>query len=363
MTSLAPENKVSLPCRYCSVTSQSNGENPIGTAITADLWIMIEVPRPWAKDPWHNESAELLKLFQAVEKRPHLWQKVRILAIAPDRDYSQPGHRHIISYRRPSRLFAQYEASHYCVPTETLSQLVDALLFRPSRLGQFEGDRRTPTRSLFVCTHTHYDVACGRFGTPLFETLRRDYAESSEMQVWQVGHFGGHNFAPTLIDFPQGHFWGHLNAEILDALVYRRGDVTRLRSHYRGWGGLSRWGQVAERELWMQVGWSWLQCAKGERLIAQDGGKFTHRILRWLLRWVPTIRAQVLLKKLDQKRTWATVEIQAHSDRSSEMTAYEVQVEVSHTVMTQLRSGETAKLHPAQQYQATVRQSVRKTER
>lgn len=355
MTSLAPQTDISSPCRYCSVTSQANGEDPIGTAIAADLWIMIEAPRPWAKDPWQAESAELLEVFQSVENHPRLWQQVRILAIAPDRENSQPGYRHVISYRRPSRSFAQYEASHYCIPTETLPRLVEALLFRSSQLVNFEGDRRAPTRTLFVCTHTHYDVACGRFGTPLFKTLRRDYAQDGQLQVWQTGHFGGHNFAPTLIDFPHGHFWGHLNEAVLDTLVHRRGDVTQLRPYYRGWGGLSRWGQVAERELWMQEGWTWLDRPKSERLIAQDGGKFIHRILRWLLRWIPTIRAQVLLKKLEQKRTWATVEIQADSDRSSKVDAYRVQVEVSHTVMTQLRSGETAGLYPVQQYQATLK--------
>ncbi|MGF1568040.1 MAG: hypothetical protein ACFCVD_08200 [Nodosilinea sp.] len=29
-------------CRYCSVTSQAAGEDPIGTAIAADQWLFIE---------------------------------------------------------------------------------------------------------------------------------------------------------------------------------------------------------------------------------------------------------------------------------------------------------------------------------
>ncbi|MEM6838981.1 MAG: sucrase ferredoxin [Cyanobacteria bacterium P01_C01_bin.120] len=341
-------------CQYCSVVSRANGEDPIGTAIAADRWLMIEVPRPWAKNPWQQESPALLALFQTLEKQPRLWQQLRILAIAPDRDYSRPGHRHVISYRRPGRLFAQYEADQYCVAEAQLPQLVEALLFQPQQQPEFESDRQPAVRSLFVCTHTHYDVACGRFGTPLFQTLRQNYAKNEQLQVWQIGHFGGHNFAPTLIDFPQGQFWGHLEPEILDTLVHRQGEVTALRQYYRGWGGLSRWGQVIERELWMQAGWDWLEWSKGERILAQDGGKLRHRLLRWLLRWVPTIRAQVLLKKLEQKRTWAEVEIQVQRDGHFLSNTHRARVAVSHTVMTQLRSGKTADLHPVRQYQAQL---------
>ncbi|MEL7523883.1 MAG: hypothetical protein AAGJ80_20060, partial [Cyanobacteria bacterium J06553_1] len=57
-------------CQYCSVTSKANGEDPIGTAVTAQQWLFIEVPQPWAKNPWGNESAALLALFERIEKRP-----------------------------------------------------------------------------------------------------------------------------------------------------------------------------------------------------------------------------------------------------------------------------------------------------
>ena len=39
--------------------------------------------------------------------------------------------------------------------------------------------------------------------------------EGSNLRVWQSAHFGGHRFAPTLIDLPIGHLWGHLDEEKL----------------------------------------------------------------------------------------------------------------------------------------------------
>ena len=342
-------NSKSSPCRYCSVVSKANGVSPIGTAIVADLWIMIEVPHPWAQDPWQEESASLLDLFQSLERRPRLWQRVRILAIALDRDYSQPGYRHVMSYRRPSPLFARYHPEHYCVPTATVTQLVKAMVFQLPMV-TFATYRQKPVRSLFVCTHTHYDVACGRFGTPLFKTLKRDYAADGKLRIWQTSHFGGHHFAPTLIDFPQGQFWGHLESEILDILIYRRGDWQQLYRFYRGWGGVSPWAQIVERELWMQKGWSWLELPKADRMQAQDPGKLHHRMLQWLLRWVPLVSAQVLLHKLEQKLTWAKVEIRAGNGSSPGGVTHTARVEANYTALAQFSSGDEARLSPIKQY-------------
>ncbi|MEM9162929.1 MAG: sucrase ferredoxin, partial [Cyanobacteria bacterium P01_F01_bin.4] len=232
-----------------------------------------------------------------------------------------------------------------------LAALVRALLFDPTQVSAFLRYQQPFTRNLFVCTHTHYDLACGRFGTPLYRTLRQRYARAGQLNVWQTAHFGGHNFAPTLIDFPIGQFWGHLQPDILETLVYRQGDVTQLRPFYRGWSGVSRWAQIAEREIWMQQGWKWLTIPKVARVVRRDPGRLRHRLLRWVLRWIPTIRAQVLLKKLERKLNWAEVEIiWADRDDNSNTGSYHARVEISHTVMSQLRSGESEALCPVKQY-------------
>ena len=54
-----------------------------------------------------------------------------------------------------------------------------------------------------VCTHGNIDAACARFGYPIYQQLRQNYATQS-LRVWRCSHFGGHQFAPTLIDFPSG---------------------------------------------------------------------------------------------------------------------------------------------------------------
>jgi len=446
-------------CRYCSVVSKAVGEDPIGTAIAADQWVFIEVSRPWTKALWQDQShlSSLLPLFDQIQRRPRLWLQLRIGAIAPDADYSRPGYTHVLYYQRPSRSFAQFDALAYCVPTEQVTSLVKALVLEPKQLAPFNPYLQpSPTRDIFVCTHTHYDVACGRFGTPLYKQLRKEYGGAGEqerqkaegsralpvrsrqkaegevkgsrfqvpgsgfqvsgtgsqnsgsrtqpqsetlpptpyplhptptlqdplpippsphppsyspthspsyppthppslppLRVWQTSHFGGHNFAPTLVDFPSGHFWGHLESDVLDALVYQRGDVTRLRPYYRGWAGCDRWAQIAERDIWMQEGWPWLGYTKTAWVVAKDSGRWFHRWLRWGLRWIPTIRAQVLLKKLEQKLTWAQVRIRYSSPDGVRSSTYEARVEVSHIVMSQMKSGREQPTYPVKQYRVT----------
>ena len=342
-----------MSCQYCSVTSKANGEDPIGTAVTAKQWLFIEVPQPWAKNPWAKESASLLVLFDQIEKRPKLWRDLRILAIAPENQASVKGDRHVFFYRQPPGATANYVAWHYRIPEMELCTLVESLVFQPAALERFNPYQQPDARAFFVCTHTSYDLACGRFGTPLYRTLRKHYAHSDELSVWQTTHFGGHNFAPTLIDFPTGQFWGHLEPDILDALVYRKGEVGALAKYYRGWSGFESWAQIAERSLWIQQGWDWLDTPRKARIVRQDPGQLIHRLLRWVLRWIPTIRAQILLKKLAKKTTWAEVEIRWDKGDEHFSERYRVRVEKQGTVISQMKSGEIADLVPVPQYQVS----------
>ncbi|KPQ36593.1 MAG: Uncharacterized protein conserved in bacteria containing thioredoxin-like domain [Phormidesmis priestleyi Ana] len=356
------------PCRYCSETSRANGEDPIGTAVTAKLWLFIEVPQPWAKNPWGNESADLLELFQQIERDPQLWRELRILAIAPDKTASTKGDRHVFFYRLPKGAACAYTQQHYHVPISALCALVRSLIwpsvqlavpapFRPPDPSQPDPFKPylqpAPSRTFFVCTHTSYDTACGRFGTPIYRTIKKRYAQAN-LSVWQTTHFGGHHFAPTLIDFPTGQFWGHLVPEVLDTLVYRQGDVTQLQQFYRGWSGFEPWAQIAERSLWMRQGWNWLTTPRSAQFIRQDPGRFTHRLARWILSWIPTNKAQVLLKKLTKKLTWAEVEITWEATdqprKSPSPSRYRARVKMSHEVVSQMRSGTTAPLTRVPQY-------------
>jgi ABC-type Fe3+-hydroxamate transport system substrate-binding protein len=144
----------------------------------------------------------------------------------------------------------------------------------PERLEAFAAYRQDvgEVRDLLVCTHGSVDAACSKFGYLTYVHLRKLAADSGgRLRAWRTTHFGGHVFAPTLIDMPHGSYWAYIEQEEAEALVGRSGAVARLREHYRGWAGLpAPFLQVLERELFVRFGWEWLQYAKAGRVLTQD---------------------------------------------------------------------------------------------
>jgi hypothetical protein len=356
--SVSSNNIQFTDCRYCSVVSKTNGEDPIGSASQVNEWLFVEVPRPWTKHLW-AEKPDYQPLLQQVEKlaaQPKRYWKTQLLAIAPDKQQSQPDRIRIFYYVRPAQSFCQYVKQEYLVPLTEAAALVEALLYQPHHLEQFRSDRQATAaiRELFICTHTHYDVACGRFGTPFYQTLQRQFVPAShgKLRVWQTNHFGGHQFAPTLIDFPQGQFWGHLEPEMLNGLIDRQGTVADLRSYYRGWAGLGKFEQIAEREIWQQEGWDWLTYAKTGQVINWDEKHLGRWLARRVLQWLPSQRLHRLLAAWQQEATWATVNIKFVRPNGS-TGGYTARVETGDPVETKLKSGEQAPLKPVPQYRVS----------
>ena len=107
----------------------------------------------------------------------------------------------MIYYYRSSQLCARFEKQELLLPNPKLIPGLKALLQGAEALSQFESYQQ-PTehiRELIVCTHGNYDVACSRFGHPIYKKLCQEYAPASEghLRVWKSSHIGGHNFAPT----------------------------------------------------------------------------------------------------------------------------------------------------------------------
>jgi len=345
-------------CRFCSLVSKANGEDPIGSAPAADHWLVVEYAQPWLEEMFHKDPQIIL--FFKLLKRLFIWRGLVMwpILVAPDKEYSRPGETRVMHYYRPQRQFAQFAKQEFIVPEDKLPRLITALLRhlmkQPNELSQFQRYRfdTSHIREILVCTHGNVDAACARFGYPIYKTLRNEYAEASQLRVWRCSHFGGHKFAPTLVDFPDGHYWGHLEPEMLDQLVYRHGDVILLRSFYRGWAGLNSLEQVAERDIWIKEGWDWLSSRKHGKTIGK-GLTGIKRYLYPLLRWIPLKQVQVLLEQWTYDAAWATVQI--HFTRSDQSTSgiYKARVEMSGQVMSagwSPQPGESIELQSTPQY-------------
>lgn len=325
-----------VDCRFCSLVSKANKEDPIGTAGNYDHWLIMEIPKPWSQEIFQENPIikSLMGLFQELVSQHGI--KLKPILIAPDREYSYPGFTRVFYYYRPAKLFSQFEKQEFVIPQTLAAGLVTAifkqLMQEPNDLSEFQQYQQQTNhiRELMVCTHTQVDLACGRFGTPIYRKLRFEYAPISngKLRVWQTTHFGGHQFAPTLIDLPQGCLWGHLSRDVLDLLVYRNGSVSGLREYYRGWTGLSEFEQIAEREIWMQSGWSWLNYLKAGFVAMEEVTQ-------------------------DQEADWAEVRIDFAATDSNTTGAYKARIEVCGEVISAFNSGKYLELEAVKQYRVS----------
>jgi hypothetical protein len=87
-----------------------------------------------------------------------------------------------------------------------------------------------------------------------------------------VSHIGGHRFAPTMISFPDGRYYGALDGESFASIAQRQGDIGCMETVYRGWGILPRNVQVLERELILQYGWDWFNYGVSYQVLEESPG-------------------------------------------------------------------------------------------
>lgn len=263
-------SEATAPRRLCSEVSRENGDDPIGTATPYDTYLGIEIPSPWKED-----------IARSVNYPPGLWDALvrawnsgavtRNTGILPDPAYSVEGHTRVLMMRRPEGPFGRFEKTEYLLPDNELVGFVEAL-------ADGEGERFDPylrsaqnVRDVLVCTHGANDACCGKFGYPVYDRLRGIAADSEELRVWRTSHIGGHRFAATLMDLPEGRCWGHLDADTAERVLYRDVPAAGLAAKYRGWAGLQTdLEQVAERAILVREGWGWTAQLKSSRLLGPD---------------------------------------------------------------------------------------------
>jgi hypothetical protein len=306
------------------VVSRAAGEDPAGTGGPFDALLALQIAPPWRRDV--TESTPLPgEVRDAVAGLRTAGCVDKVVGLVPDPEYSRDGRLRVLLWRRPGDgPFARYEKHEYLVPMAELAALVRALA-DPGELRRFEGYREeTPARDVLVCTHGSRDVSCGRFGYAVYSSLRSGHAAPRSLRVWRTSHLGGHRFAPTLLELPEGRYWGHLDLGAAGDLVTRRGPPSGLARFYRGWAGFgTQFEQIAEREILAREGWGWSEYLKqGRSTLPDEGGE----------------RAEV--------------RVSYRSPDGTVSGAYEALVEKSGSVMTLASSG-TDPLEEAAQYRVT----------
>jgi hypothetical protein len=214
---------------YCSDAARLRGDDNTATAARIDIWILVEFPGTWGRDPLRDAAlppAVAAALRRAGKEIP----RSRIVFIRRRLD-TQGANRVYVVRSAPY-------VSQSIVELTSIDAVADidfvALAAAPAMA--------VAQPLILVCTHGQHDSCCGRRGYPLYDALR----QHEDLDVWQCSHIGGDRFAANAVVLPWGIYYGPVELRDSDLLLesVQRGEI--FLSAYRGRSSMARVEQAAE---------------------------------------------------------------------------------------------------------------------
>ncbi|HLO83715.1 MAG TPA: sucrase ferredoxin [Nostocaceae cyanobacterium] len=253
---------------FCSDYSRQIGEELIGSATNYQTYILVECPPPWISAAFNSKWVpdNLRVLVEEVQKAK---LPIRFLLIANDESH-QVDSTTLLIYQQQECLSQGYKKQEFRLPN--IEQVAGVVRKWLSGKNSDYAIETNITRDILVCTHGNHDKCCARYGNPFYFYASKTIADLKleHVRLWRSTHFGGHRFAPTAIDFPDGRYYGLLEQESLSAILTRSGDIQCFNQVYRGWGILPPALQILERELMLHHGWEWFNYKVAGKILEQS---------------------------------------------------------------------------------------------
>ncbi|NEO90709.1 MAG: sucrase ferredoxin [Moorea sp. SIO3G5] len=254
---------------FCSDHSQHLGEDIIGSGTNYQVYVLVECRQPWLSNAMDSKYIPE-NLRSLVDEVKHRKLPVRFLLIANNKTLKADQTKLLIySHNGEARLKGYTKLEFDVTNLGEVAGIVKQFLAgeTPNCVTQ-----DSDTRDILVCTHGSRDVCCARYGNPFYCKALATVTELSlsNVRLWKASHFGGHRFAPTAIDFPDGRYYGVLDQDSFKSILIRSGDIECFNRVYRGWGILPTKIQVLERELILRYGWNWFKHKVGGSIIKED---------------------------------------------------------------------------------------------
>lgn len=264
----------------CSEKSWKNKETVNGTAPVHKRYLFLEVSTPWPYTAVDSPKVTP-EMKEAIVELNQAQLPIRFQTFYSEKHCAPEGMRRLFYFTLPDPPNCSYEKQEYLVPEKECSDLIKAIAATkddklPQRFHKYLEHNVNAITDWFVCTHGSHDYCCGKFGASLYMEMKERYSTchgDGAHRVWRVDHIGGHRFAPTVIEFPSGRFWGRLHLGMLDQLINQSGEFTTLLPYYRGWGALGKIEQLAEAEILKQKGWSVTQYRRKANIVLQQAEK------------------------------------------------------------------------------------------
>ena len=240
---------------FCADNSREIAEDIIGTATNYQTYILVECPTPWVYEAFNSKWVPD-NLRSLVEEIQNAKLPILFLLIANDESHKEQ-ETTLLIYQQQEGLSQGYRKREFKLPNiEKVAGVVSKWLTGATVDYEIES---SITRDILICTHGSHDQCCARYGNPFYFYSQNTIADLqlNQTRIWKSSHFGGHRFAPTAIDFPQGRYYGLLDQDTFKSILTHTGDIQCLDKVYRGWGILPNPLQILEKELMLRLGWDW----------------------------------------------------------------------------------------------------------
>jgi hypothetical protein len=253
---------------FCADNSRQLQEDIIGSATNYQTYILVECPTPWVYEAFNSKWVpdNLRSLVEEV-KRARL--PIRFLLIANDQSHTVE-ETTLLIYQQQEGLSKGYKKQEFKLPNiEQVAGVVSKWLAGINADYEIES---SITRDILICTHGGHDQCCARYGNPFYFHSQNTISDLDlkHIRIWRSSHFGGHRFAPTSIDFPQGRYYGLLDQDSFKSILTHSGDIQCFHKIYRGWGILPTPLQILEKELIVRLGWDWFNYQVSGKIIEQS---------------------------------------------------------------------------------------------
>ncbi|RUT07369.1 hypothetical protein DSM106972_026300 [Dulcicalothrix desertica PCC 7102] len=242
---------------FCAQESRQVREDPIGNAEVYQIYVLIEYPTPWARNAFDSKCVpdNLKALWNDISFK---WNEEYIVfLLVYNQELQKSDSSRVIIFYQGSGLTKGYKKLELQIPNiNDVAPTLQKYLF-DENLEKYV--QESQTRDILICTHGSRDKCCAKYGNIFYRQAKAIIANSSlnHVRIWQVSHFGGHRFAPTAIDFPDGRYYARLDSDSFNCILTRTGNIEKMNYIYRGWGILPGAVQVLEREMMMRYGWEW----------------------------------------------------------------------------------------------------------
>lgn len=215
-----PEDMIRKP--RCADAARERGDPLAATAVSAQHWLLIEHPGPWAYDAFSGAgiASEVCERIVAAVRAT----RTRLLMVR----------RHGRSIPSATRSWAVVDSRSGGVQWgrwQTDRELLAAVDLLTSDDGPGRGAAGPPAAPLLlVCVHGRHDTCCAVRGRPLAAALSARWPENT----WECSHVGGDRFAPNLVVLPDGAYYGNLDADVAVGVVGAHLGGVVSSSHLRG---------------------------------------------------------------------------------------------------------------------------------